>query len=243
MAGGFRQFLLRGNVVDLAVGTKGRIYVAAANPERIMTLSSGGRVLANWTLRTAHRPYTAYGFTTDARGNLYLIDQTFNGIVELDPSGRMLGHWIMPVLSYSDGHLATGNALATPGWWVVTWLSQVMPLVFFAGGAANLISFRRAESTRKWLAGRIKRLMVPVLPLMAVWLVMPDFLRGLGVPPQPLQVGSAIAAQLLWFLAVYVLVVLLTPVMVAAHRRWGLKVPLVMGVAGILVDVARPAGL
>jgi fucose 4-O-acetylase-like acetyltransferase len=148
-------------------------------------------------------------------------------------------HWVMPVLSYSDGHLATGNALATPGWWVVTWLSQVMPLVFFAGGAANLISFRRAESTRTWLAGRIKRLMVPVLPLMAVWLVMPDFLRGLGVPPQPLQVASAIAAQLLWFLAVYVLVVLVTPLMVAAHRRWGLKVPLVMAVAGVLVDVAR----
>ena len=81
--------------------------------------------------------------------------------------------------------------------------------------------------------------MLPVLPLMAVWLVMPDFLRGLGIPPQPLQVASAIAAQLLWFLAVYVLVVLLTPLMVAAHRRWGLKVPLVMGVAGVLVDVAR----
>ncbi|MET8853584.1 acyltransferase [Amycolatopsis sp. NPDC004625] len=148
-------------------------------------------------------------------------------------------HWTMPVLSYADGHLATGNALATPGWWVVTWLSQVMPLVFFAGGAANLISFRRAGSTRQWLGARLKRLMVPVLPLMAVWLVMPDFLRGLGVPPQPLQVASAIAAQLLWFLAVYVLVVLLTPLMVAAHRRWGLKVPLVMGVAGVLVDVAR----
>ena len=148
-------------------------------------------------------------------------------------------HWVMPVLSYSGGTLATGNALATPGWWVVTWLSQVMPLVFFAGGAANLISFRRAKSTRTWLGARLKRLMLPVLPLMAVWLVMPDFLRGLGIPPQPLQVASAIAAQLLWFLAVYVLVVLLTPLMVAAHRRWGLKVPLVMGVAGVLVDVAR----
>ncbi|SFW92346.1 acyltransferase family protein [Amycolatopsis australiensis] len=148
-------------------------------------------------------------------------------------------HWVMPVLSYSDGHLATGNALATPGWWVVTWLSQVMPLVFFAGGAANLISFRRAESPQRWLGARLKRLMLPVLPLLAVWLVIPDFLRGLGVPPQPLQVGSAIAAQLLWFLAVYVLVVLLTPLMVAAHRRWGLKVPLVMAAAGVLVDVAR----
>ncbi|MFE0025554.1 acyltransferase [Amycolatopsis sp. NPDC059021] len=148
-------------------------------------------------------------------------------------------HWIMPVLSYSNGRLETGNALATPGWWALTWLSQVMPLVFFAGGAANLISLSRAESPRSWLATRIRRLMLPVLPLMAVWLVVPDVLRGLGVPDQPLQIASAIAAQLLWFLAVYVLIVLLTPLMVAAHRRWGLRVPLVMVAAGVLVDIAR----
>ncbi|MFC3448837.1 acyltransferase family protein [Amycolatopsis speibonae] len=148
-------------------------------------------------------------------------------------------HWGMPVLSYADGHLATGNALATPGWWVVTWLSQVMPLVFFAGGAANLISLGRAESSRSWLAARLKRLMIPVLPLVAVWLFVPDILRGMGIPEQPLQVGGAIAAQLLWFLAVYVLTVLLTPMLAAAHRRWGLKVPLVMLAAAVLVDVAR----
>ncbi|RSN55941.1 acyltransferase [Amycolatopsis sp. WAC 04182] len=148
-------------------------------------------------------------------------------------------HWGMPVLSYADGHLSTGNALATPGWWVITWLSQVMPLVFFAGGAANLISLNRAESSRSWLAARLKRLMIPVLPLVAVWLFVPDILRGMGIPEQPLQVGGAIAAQLLWFLAVYVLTVLLTPLMAAAHRRWGLKVPLVMLAAAVLVDVAR----
>ncbi len=148
-------------------------------------------------------------------------------------------HWAVPVLSFSDGHLTTGNALATPGWWVITWLSQVMPLVFFAGGAANLISLRRAAGSREWLAGRLKRLMVPVLPLIGIWLFVPDILRGVGIPEQPLQVAGAIAAQLLWFLAVYVLTVLLTPLMAAAHRRWGLKVPLAMVAAAVLVDVAR----
>ncbi|MFF0148937.1 acyltransferase-like protein [Amycolatopsis sulphurea] len=148
-------------------------------------------------------------------------------------------HWIMPVLSYSDGTLATGNALATPGWWVITWLSQVMPLVFFAGGAANLISLRRAESTRAWFAGRVRRLLVPVLPLLAVWLVVPDLLAGLGIPPQPVEVAGSIAAQLLWFLSVYLLTVLVTPLMVAAHRRWGLAVPAVLAGAGVLVDLAR----
>jgi fucose 4-O-acetylase-like acetyltransferase len=148
-------------------------------------------------------------------------------------------HWTMPVLSFSDGTLATGNALATPGWWIITWASQVMPLVFFAGGAANLISLRRAKSTRDWFAGRVRRLLVPVLPLLAVWLVVPDLLRGIGIPPQPVQVASSIAAQLLWFLSVYLLTVLLTPLMVAAHRRWGLAVPAVLGGLGVLVDVAR----
>lgn len=51
-------------------------------------------------------------------------------------------HWAMPVLSYAGGRLATGNALAAAPF--VTWISQVMPLVFFAGGAANAISFRSA---------------------------------------------------------------------------------------------------
>ncbi|WP_158886394.1 acyltransferase family protein [Amycolatopsis anabasis] len=148
-------------------------------------------------------------------------------------------HWIMPVLSYSAGHLATGNALATPGWWIVTWLSQVMPLVFFAGGAANLMSLRAAPSARDWLAGRVRRLLMPVLPLMAVWLVVPDLLRQFGVPEQPLQVAGAIAAQLLWFLAVYLITVLATPLLAAAHRRWGLAVPAVLAVLAVGVDIAR----
>ncbi|QWF79025.1 acyltransferase family protein [Amycolatopsis sp. CA-230715] len=148
-------------------------------------------------------------------------------------------HWLMPVLSYSDGHLATGNALATPGWWILTWLSQVMPLVFFAGGAANLYSLRSAPSTRDWLAARVRRLLVPVLPLIAAWLLLPGLLSELGVAEQPLQVAGSIAAQLLWFLAVYFVTVLVTPLMVAAHRRWGLKVPVVFGVLALLIDVAR----
>ncbi|TQJ05009.1 acyltransferase family protein [Amycolatopsis cihanbeyliensis] len=148
-------------------------------------------------------------------------------------------HWIMPVLGYQDAHLATGNALATPGWWVVTWLSQVMPLVFFAGGAANLLSLRRAPTARDWLGGRVQRLLLPVLPLMAVWLAVPPLLRGFGVPEQPVEVAGTIAAQLLWFLAVYLPTVLLTPLLAEAHRRWGLAVPVVLTGAAVLVDIAR----
>lgn len=148
-------------------------------------------------------------------------------------------HWLMPVLSYADGRLTTGNALTTPGWWVLTWGSQVMPLVFFAGGAANLISLRRAESTPGWLAGRINRLLLPTLPLIAVWLAVPHLLRGLGVPEQPLDLAGAIAGQLLWFLGVYLLTVLAAPAMMAAHRRWGLAVPVVLTGLAFVVDLLR----
>ncbi|TKG59900.1 acyltransferase family protein [Prauserella endophytica] len=157
--------------------------------------------------------------------------------------GVVVQHWAMPVLDYSGGTVTTGNALTTPGWWAITWLSQVMPLVFFAGGAANLISLRRASSTRSWLAARLRRLLLPVLPLFAVWLVVPRVLHDLGVPEQPVAVAGAIAAQLLWFLAVYLLTILATPLLAAAHRRFGLAVPFALSAAAVLVDIARFDGV
>ncbi|WP_240197427.1 acyltransferase, partial [Nonomuraea lactucae] len=68
-------------------------------------------------------------------------------------------HWTIPVLAFDGTTLTTGNALATPGLWAVTWLSQVMPLVFFAGGAANAIGLRRARhDAPRWLFARLRRL-------------------------------------------------------------------------------------
>ncbi|MEU0464820.1 acyltransferase [Amycolatopsis sp. NPDC006131] len=165
---------------------------------------------------------------------------TFLDVVRATAILAVIGqHWLMPVLSYDHGRLATGNALTTPGWWALTWLSQVMPMVFFAGGAANLMSLRRAASTRDWLSTRLKRLLVPVLPLFAVWLLAPDLLRDLGAPEQPVQIAGAIAGQLLWFLAVYLITVAATPLMLAAHRRWGLRVPLVLTGLAVIVDFGR----
>ena len=46
----------------------------------------------------------------------------------------------------------------------------------------------------------------------------------------------------LWFLAVYVVVVSLTPIAIAAQRRWGLLVPGVLAVGVVVVDAATIAG-
>ncbi|MBM7772215.1 surface polysaccharide O-acyltransferase-like enzyme [Actinokineospora baliensis] len=152
-------------------------------------------------------------------------------------------HWLMPVLA-SNGHtVETGNALTTPGWWLLTWLSQVMPVVFFAGGAANLHSYRASTDTRAWLASRLRRLVLPVLPLAAVWVALPHVLLRLGVPPQPVDIAGGISAQLLWFLVVYLVVVALTPLMTRAHDRFGLAVLVPLAVTAVVVDVVRFAGL
>ncbi|GLZ41625.1 acyltransferase [Actinokineospora sp. NBRC 105648] len=152
-------------------------------------------------------------------------------------------HWLMPVLSATGDTLTTGNALTTPGWWLLTWLSQVMPVVFFAGGAANAHSYRTAAGPREWLAGRLGRLVLPVLPLAAVWVGLPNTMLALGFPAQPVDLAGGITAQLLWFLVVYLAVVLLTPLMVKAHGRFGAWTLLPLAAGAVLVDAVRFAGL
>ncbi|MFC5832753.1 acyltransferase family protein [Nonomuraea insulae] len=149
-------------------------------------------------------------------------------------------HWTIPVLDYEGGRLSTGNALSTPGVWLVTWISQVMPLVFFAGGAANAISFGRSDKPAPaWLAVRLRRLAWPLLPLAAVWIPLPHVLLSLGVPAQPLEVGAKLTGQLLWFLAVYLIAVTATPYALRLHERYGWRVPAVLAAGAVLTDVAR----
>ncbi|MFI7447384.1 acyltransferase [Nonomuraea sp. NPDC049714] len=149
-------------------------------------------------------------------------------------------HWTIPVLSFDGDRLTTGNALSTPGVWVVTWLSQVMPLVFFAGGAANAISFGRAtQGGPQWLVVRLRRLAWPLLPLAAVWIPLPHLLLMFGVPAQPLEVGAKLTGQLLWFLAVYLIAVTATPYMMRLHARHGLRVPAALAAGAALTDVVR----
>jgi hypothetical protein len=54
----------------------------------------------------------------------------------------------------------------------------------------------------------------------------------------PTRDGSAgwLVALQLWFLPAYLVLIALTPAMLAAHRRWGLAVPVVMAAAAGLVD-------
>jgi hypothetical protein len=61
--------------------------------------------------------------------------------------------------------------------------------------------------------------------------------RAAGTAPANIAVAGRLVTLQLWFLPVYLVLIALTPVMHAAHRRWGLVVPAGMAAAAALVSV------
>jgi hypothetical protein len=211
--------------------------VGPSNREaRCDRIEHGGPDMSTSTTRVAAAPIVG-------RGRDPFIDLLRVGAILI----VVLGHWIMPVFDWRHGTLSVGNSLSAPGWWVFTWLGQVMPVFFFAGGAANYHSYgaelRRGSSARTWLVARLRRLIVPAVPMVAVWLVAPSLLRGFGLPAQSVALAAGVVGQLLWFLAVYLLTIAAAPAMHAAARRWGLVVPVVLGLGAFGVDALRFHGV
>jgi hypothetical protein len=155
----------------------------------------------------------------------------------------VMQHWWLPVLVHEPGSLEAGSVLSTEGGFVLTWVVQVMPLIFFVGGAANLISWRSASgrgmSASDWFARRLRRLAWPVVPLAALWIVASHLLVLGGAPAQAVLVGAEAAGMVLWFLAVYVLVVVSTPLLFRAQELFGWWVPIALLAAAAAVDLTR----
>ena len=154
----------------------------------------------------------------------------------------MLGHWLMAAVEWRDGRLVAGNILeAAPGAQWVTWVFQIMPVFFVVGGFSNTASWTAAVRDGRgygaWLGGRLVRLVRPVLVFALVWSAVVVALTVAGVDPASVRARSI--AQPLWFLAVYVVVIALAPLMIAAQRRfrWAVAIALAAGVA--VVDAAR----
>src|SRR5215213_4324561 len=159
----------------------------------------------------------------------------------------MLGHWLMAAVEWRDGRLVAGNVLeAAPASQWLTWVFQIMPVFFVVGGFSNTASWtaavRDGRGYGEWLGSRLVRLVRPVLAFALVWSAAVVALSLAGVDPATVRASSI--AQPLWFLAVYVVVVALAPVMIAAHARWGWTVPVALGAAVAAVDLARwPLGV
>lgn len=156
----------------------------------------------------------------------------------------VLGHWTAAA-PYEDaaGRLTPTHILAVADWthWL-TWVIQVMPVFFIVGGFSNGLTWRAAQrdgvSYAEWLAGRLRRLVGPVLPLLGVWVGIGALAHAGGVPAEMVRIGSQMALIPVWFLAVYLGVVVLVPLSHALWVRFRFGSCAGLALAAVLVDVA-----
>jgi len=153
------------------------------------------------------------------------------------------GHWILTDVTYRDGQLSGLDALNYISWgrWLTLAL-QVMPVFFLIGGYVNARSWTQHHADganwTRWVGDRAMRLLWPTTVFVVVAALAVTAARLAGVDPAELGEGGWLVAFALWFLPVYLLLILLTPALLAAHRRWGLAVPAVMAVAAAAVQAA-----
>ncbi|MBN9268202.1 MAG: acyltransferase [Hyphomicrobium sp.] len=142
----------------------------------------------------------------------------------------IVGHWLAAAPHIdASGTLVTAHILTLAPWtaWL-TWALQVMPIFFMVGGYANGISWRAAQRDGKsyaaWLEGRLRRILWPLLPLLVVWVMIVGVEYARGVRPELISYGSRVAFIPIWFLAVYVVIVLLVPIMATGYGpKWTSK--------------------
>jgi surface polysaccharide O-acyltransferase-like enzyme len=151
----------------------------------------------------------------------------------------MFGHCALLLATIDAGGLRIGNLLGElPAITPITWVVQVMPLFFLAGGAAGAYGWRPGTPWGTWLFTRAQRLCRPVFWYLAAWTV------GLLVARMALGEESAAGlgrecVALLWFLGVYLVVLAFVPLL--TRLRTGRAVAVV--VASLLAAAAAVDGI
>jgi hypothetical protein len=161
----------------------------------------------------------------------------------------VFGHWFIGVIWRRGGKIGTVSAIGLTSWlWIATWVLQVIPLFFFVGGFSNYVANRslrrRGLSAVAFLRSRAARLVRPFVPFVLVWLAIEIVLHlfdagGTGLLRGVRPPGATVPFGPLWFLAVYFIVVLASPLTLWLHRRFDVTVPIALAVGAIVVDVLR----
>ena len=132
----------------------------------------------------------------------------------------------MAAVSITDGELDAGHLLQLTTWThPLTWVFQVMPVFFLVGGYANALSWRSARRRHQpygeWLRGRLRRLILPVVPLLIFWTVGGWLALRFGIEWETLQLASRVALVPTWFLAAYIVIVTVAPPALLVWERFG----------------------
>lgn len=154
----------------------------------------------------------------------------------------VFGHWLVAAPEVIEGEIRIGHALTDIPWTRgLTWILQVMPVFFFVGGYSNALGLRgarrRAIPFAQWLRDRLRRLIIPVLPVLALWTPAAWLAVTSGVDSELVKVGSQAALVPVWFLATYILIVALAPLTLRMWERFGWTAFGSFVAAAALVDV------
>lgn len=161
----------------------------------------------------------------------------------------VFGHWLIAAVTIEDGTVVPGHLLDMATWThPLTWILQVMPVFFFVGGFSNALSWRSARRTGEtyggWLRARLRRLAIPVVPLLVVWGIGGWVAMAAGLDWNLLALASQVAIVPTWFLAAYVVIVCLAPPALAIWERWGWRSVVVgLALAGIVDILSIGLGL
>jgi peptidoglycan/LPS O-acetylase OafA/YrhL len=144
------------------------------------------------------------------------------------------------------GAIVVSRPLEAQRWFAAaTWIGQIMPLFFALGGFTALTAWRslrrRGGTALDFVRARTMRLATPALPLFVFFAVVIGAATAVGVDPALLETVAAGAGTPLWFLAAFLLVQCLVPVLAALHERAPRRTLASLALAAVVVDAVRVA--
>ena len=173
----------------------------------------------------------------------------------------VFGHWFIGIIHWDGGLIRTTSAVGETSYlWLMTWFFQVMPIFFFVGGFSNYVAYQayraRGDSPGAFIRSRLERLLRPSLVFLAIWAVVQVALHlaDIGAPSGPRLWGDTLLLRgmkppgatvpfgPLWFLAVYLVVVIVAPLTIRLHQRFRWWVPAAMVVGAVVADVVGFVG-
>jgi hypothetical protein len=154
-----------------------------------------------------------------------------------------IGHWLVAEPVRTATGLTVRDVLGDlPAAAHLTWVFQVIPLFMVAGFAAGVPSWHRHRdrggTAGEWVARRAWRLLWPTLPVVAFWTVVTQLGDHVFHVDHSLLAATRGIGVVLWFLAIYVLLMALLPALDALAERFGtLRVIVAFAVPALVVDV------
>ena len=152
------------------------------------------------------------------------------------------GHSLVIGFWRTDGSIGGGNLLETvPGFRLLTWLFQVVPLFFVLSGYANAAAWETGSRCRAdgsaWITSRLR----PIALALAVPMLVGAMVAAVGrFFDAEAIVGRALwlSSIQIWFLAVFVIVTVLSPIGLRSSASLRLQLGALLA-AALAVDMVR----